>query len=254
MMSVLYFANSIEKGILFATYSRYFESSMGAIMLAFGLVAMLDCLHNKRTHILAISSVVSVLLIYLFKYLIHYYHGVNGISNFQVGFLLFKVEGNYSYILSSLFVVTGITILILLRKSDLLIKVSYTLLCIMFLFTNVLIAEDASVRKGHYNDMMKISQDILEQIPSDENSVYFYSEDDFVDGIGPWWNTPIELQYLLFKKTNVKVVRDSKELTSDLSSKIVITVNRENMINKMNNIHSNLLYSYHNFIIWKLDE
>lgn len=254
LMSVLYFTNSNEKGILFATFGRYFESSIGAVMVSFGLVGAIDWSHNKKSRLLLLASLISVYIILLFLNVIVYYHGVNGIRYFQVGFLLFNVGNTYSYFLSSLFIITGILILLVLRKSDYMIQVSYLLLCVMFLVTNVLAAKASSFRNNRYDDMMEVSQGIVENLPSNDHTVYVYAPDDDADRLDYWWVAPVDLQYLLLKNTTVNVLRNSQELTSDLKGKLVVTSNGQDMIKKMNNRNSSNLVVYKNFIIWKMNE
>ncbi|MGO5594047.1 glycosyltransferase family 39 protein [Acidaminococcus fermentans] len=254
LMSVLYFTNSNEQGLVFATFSRYFEASMGAVMVSFGLVAVIDCLHNKKTRLLLSSFVVTVYIILLFQNVIQYYQGVDGIRNYQVGFLFFKVGNTYSYYYSSLFIVTGLLILITVRKSDNVLTVSYVLLGTMFLVGNFLNTVNGSVRNMRYDTMMKVSQGVVENLSPDEHTVYFYSPDHDINRLDYWWVAPIDLQYLLLKNVTVNVLRKSNELTADLKGKLIITTNGEDMIKKMNYLNSSSLSVYKDFIIWKMNE
>lgn len=102
--------------------------------------------------------------------------------------------------------------------------------------------------------MMEVSQGIVENLPSNDHTVYVYAPDDDADRLDYWWVAPVDLQYLLLKNTTVNVLRNSQELTSDLQGKLVVTSNGQDMIKKMNNRNSSSLVVYKNFIIWKMNE
>lgn len=252
LMSVLYFTNSNEQGILFATYGRYFESSMGILSLALGITVLFD--RRLKLKITFLWAAISIFVIAIFKFVVSYYHGTSGIADFQTGFLIFKVGSIFSYTLSAFFCFLLISVFFILRKSNELMKVCCFVLVGMFFISNLLVAKDAVNRNYRYKEMESVVQSIAQEKKYNEN-IYYYTDKKFVDDVVPWWNGPMDIQFLLYKSEAIKVFDnfDNKDMldSSDKKKGVIISVNRKSLTDDIKE-KGKIIKEYPNYVIWRL--
>lgn len=250
IMSVIYFANGSETGLLYATYGRYMESSILAFSIAFGLSALLQ--YKQYKHIFSLTLVLSAYIIILYLLVINYYGGTGGIG-YQAGLIIFSDYNGYNYLHHILFMTLIIISLLLTRDSPIhVLRLSCGFLAFLFLF-NGLRTGFSAVKSYRYYQDTKTAIAAYSLANNDRNIYYYLGENPGHNAHGWWepWDRIVYLQYALLKNGCVKATSDWEQVDYwKQTGQSLMTENDESIKKLLTEKNWHIITSNENYIIW----